>query len=240
MSPSDNPSDPVDQPAVVPAEATRPAPEATSKMPWIPIRSISPRQRERILTHLLGLTENDRYYRFGYPASDGQLAKYVDQIDFDRDEVFGVFDRRLRLIATAHLAYAPQGTAHGADAEFGVSVLPHARGRGYGKRLFEHSVLHARNHGVKTMFVHALSENAAMLHIARAAGASVERDGSESEAHLKLPPETLASQVEQFIGDGAAELDYRIKQNALRVDALLDALGDIRAGIAKVRGSASQ
>lgn len=240
MSNTDRPSDPASKEHPPEAPATRAGPQVGRNMPWIPIRSISPRQRERILTHLIGLTENDRYFRFGYPASDAQLARYVDQIDFDRDEVFGVFDRRLRLIATAHLAYAPQGTAHGADAEFGVSVLPHARGRGYGKRLFEHSVLHARNHGVSTMFVHALSENAAMLHIARAAGATVERDGSESEAHLKLPPETLASQVEQFIGDGAAELDYRIKQNALRVDALLDALGDLRDRMGKIRGGASQ
>jgi GNAT superfamily N-acetyltransferase len=240
MSNSDNPSKPTEQPGSACVADTNSQPSLARNMPWIPIRSISERHRERILTHLLGLTENDRYYRFGYAATDAQMARYVDQIDFDRDEVFGVFDRRLRLIATAHLAYAPQGTAHGADAEFGVSVLPHARGRGYGKRLFEHSVLHARNHGVNTMFVHALSENAAMLHIARAAGATVERDGSESEAHLKLAPETLASHVEQLIGDGAAELDYRIKQNALRVDALLDALGDLRARMAKLRGTASQ
>ena len=31
--------------------------------------------------------------------------QYVQQIDFDRDEVFGIFNRRLRLLAMAHLAY---------------------------------------------------------------------------------------------------------------------------------------
>jgi hypothetical protein len=38
--------------------------------------------------------------------------------------------------------------------------------------------MHARNAGVNMVFIHALSENAPMLKIARNAGASVERDGS--------------------------------------------------------------
>ena len=47
-------------------------------------------------------------------------------------------------------------------------------------------MLHARNRGVQTLFIHALSENTAMLRIARNAGATVERDGPESEAWLRL------------------------------------------------------
>ena len=55
-----------------------------------------------------------------------------------------------------------------------------------------------------------------MLKIARSAGATVERDGSESEAWLKLPPDTLASQLDELIGEQAAELDYRLKLHARR------------------------
>src|SRR6266702_3333280 len=51
-------------------------------------------------------------------------------------------------------------------AEFGVSVLKKARGRGYGSRLFDRAVMHARNEGVELLFIHALSENTAMLKIA--------------------------------------------------------------------------
>ena len=39
--------------------------------------------------------------------TDAQLARYVDTLDFDRDEVFGIFNRKLELIAAAHLAYSP-------------------------------------------------------------------------------------------------------------------------------------
>jgi GNAT superfamily N-acetyltransferase len=188
---------------------------------------------------LLALALQDRYLRFGYPATDAQIGRYVDQLDFHRDELLGVFDRQLRLIALAHVAFSPDRSQHAADAEFGVSVLPHARGRAYGTRLFEHAVLHARNRGMDTLFIHALSENTAMLRIARHAGAVVERDGAESQAHLRLPPETVASQVEQFVGDRVAELDYQIKQQAHRVGDLLDVLAEVRQRVARKVGSAA-
>lgn len=190
---------------------------------WVPIRSLVPRHRTRIAAHLLLLQPADRYLRFGYAASDEQLARYVEQLDFERDEVFGIFSRRLELIAMAHLAHAIVEPARSGTAmsEFGVSVLPHARNRGFGLRLFEHAMLHARNRGVETLMIHALSENTAMLKIARRAGATVIREGSESDAWLKLPPDTLASHVGELVENGAAELDYRLKVRARRVGDLL-------------------
>jgi ribosomal protein S18 acetylase RimI-like enzyme len=192
---------------------------------WVPIRSLAPRHRERIAQHLLELPEPDRYLRFGYMASDDQIMKYVQQIDFDRDEVLGIFNRRLRLLAMAHLAYQAADSGQTAScAEFGVSVAAHARGRGYGKRLFDLAALHARNRGVETLLIHALSENTAMLRIVRNAGAEVVREGSESQALLKLPADTLASQVEQIVETNAAEFDYRLKQQARRMERLKAAL----------------
>lgn len=206
---------------------------------WIPIRSLAPRHRPRILAHLLDLPAMDRYLRFGHPATDEQIGRYVDLIDFDRDEVFGVFNRRLALVAMAHLAYlgaAPQAHA----AEFGVSVLPRQRGRGLGGRLFDHAMLHARNRHVDTLIVHALSENTPMLRIARAAGARVERDGGDAEAVLKLPRETLGTHVEELLGRQAAEFDYNLKLGAHRIDRLLDFIADVREGVGSSGGLGSQ
>ena len=187
---------------------------------WVPIRSLGPRHRERIVAHLLALDERSRYLRFGFSATDAQIVRYVDTIDFQHDEVFGIFNRRLELIAMAHLAHRAADTGRGREAtsEFGVSVLPHARRRGFGARLFEHAMLHARNRGAPTIFIHALSENIAMLKIARRAGATVERDGAESEAWLRLPPDSIGSHLDELLGDSAAEIDYRLKQYARRAE----------------------
>lgn len=209
---------------------------------WVPVRSLTARHRERFFTHLLALGEHDRYLRFGYPATDGQIGKYVDTLDFERDEVFGIFNRKLALIAAAHLAYspAPQRNDHPAMAEFGVSVLPGARGRRFGSRLFDHACLHARNRGVGTLFIHALSENTAMLRIARAAGAAVVREGSESEAWLALPPETIASRFDEVIGHKAAEIDYQFKLQARRVNTLIDAIAEVKKNLGSHSHAASE
>ena len=179
----------------------------------VPIRSLGPAYRERIAKHLLALDDADRYLRFGYKASDAQISRYVADLNFERDEIFGIYNRHLELVAMAHVAFATDAQ-HQQCAEFGVSVLKKARGRGYGRRLFERAVIHARNEGVDMMFIHALSENTAMLKIARNAGASVQRDGAESEAFLHLPPANINSRMAALFEHQFAEMDYRIKRQA--------------------------
>jgi ribosomal protein S18 acetylase RimI-like enzyme len=208
-----------------PSPASMAAPASRARLfGWVPIRSLSARHRPRILAHLLALGMHDRYLRFGYAAADDQIRRYVERIEFERDEIFGVFNRRLDLIALAHLAYEPSVDAEpdrASAAEFGVSAAVRARGRGYGARLFDHAVLRARNRGVDTIVIHALSENAAMLKIVRNAGATIERTGVDAEAHLRLPPENFASVAAGMVEQQLGELDYRFKQGARQIDTLL-------------------
>ncbi len=203
-------------------EAALPSNPGPAKAPrWVPIRTLGSHHRERVLAHLLALEERDRWLRFGHAASDEQIALYAQGMDFDRDEVFGIFNRRLRLVAMAHLAFAPRGDAgEPAAAEFGVSVLPSTRGRGFGGRLFEHAIMHARNRGVRRMHVHLARENSPMLAIVRRAGAHVRTEGGDAMAELDLPADTLGSQIEELLGHHAADFDYRLKLQALRLDRL--------------------
>jgi GNAT superfamily N-acetyltransferase len=210
-------------------------PQDTRASGLVPIRSLGPGHRHRIASHLLALDENDRYLRFGYSANDEQIRRYVDGLDFDRDEIFGIFNRKLELIAMAHLAFLQHDPEAPAGAEFGVSVLKKARGRGYGGRLFERASMHARNEGVELMFVHALSENTAMIKIARNAGATIERAGSETEAYLRLPPATLDTRMSELVEERVAQADYRLKRQAKSFLAFLSNLQEIRRGAAAAR-----
>ena len=209
-------------------------PPARASGGWIPIRSLSPRHKPRILKHLLSLDVQDRYLRFGYQATDEQIERYVLGLNFDRDEIFGVFNRRLELVAMAHLAFSvdPQWAT---CAEFGVSVASHQRAKGLGARLFNHAVMHARNQGVSMLFIHALSENVAMLKIARHAGAKVQRDGSESEAYLTLREATLDSQLSGLMQEQMAELDYQLKNQAQQFREWLATMQEIRQGVRDAR-----
>ena len=201
---------------------------------YAPIRSLGPGHRERIAAHLLALEPSDRYLRFGYSAGDVQIRHYADHLDFDRDDVFGIYNRRLESLAVAHLAYASSPECDSC-AEFGVSVSKHARGRGYGKRLFERAVMHARNQGVHMLFIHALTENTPMLAIAAHAGARLERDGSETEAYLFLPPANFDSVVTELLEEQLAQTDYRLKAQAQAFRHMLSTLQDVRAGVDHAR-----
>lgn len=171
----------------------------------IPIRPIDRVHKPQLLEHFLGLGEEDRYLRFGYAASDERIRAYVDAIDFDRDEVFGVFNRKLKLIAVAHIAI------DGNRAEFGVSVSPSGRGLGIGTRLFRSAAMHARNRGLDEMYMQCLSSNTAMLKIARRAGMEVHNESGETEAVLRLPHDTFRSHLDALMNDQTGHWDYAFK-----------------------------
>ena len=194
----------------------------------VPIRSLGANHRDRIAAHLVCLEPRDRYLRFGYAAADEHIRRYTDGLDFERDEIFGIYNRKLDLIAMAHLAY-PVDKTHNPCAEFGVSVLKEARGRGFGARLFERAAMHARNDGISQMFIHALSENTAMLQIAKHAGALVRRTGAEAEAYLCLPAATLDSRITEIVQEQVAQADYRLKTHARRFSDTLTGLQATRS-----------
>lgn len=239
MQHSSTPSVPAAAAGSVPAGAGRGGDDGRMTSVIVPIRSLGPGHRERIGHHLLALEPHDRYLRFGYAAADEHVRRYVDSLDFSRDEIFGIYNRRLELIAMAHLAFSidPSLTS---CAEFGVSVSAHARGRGYGARLFERAVMHARNEGVQMLFIHALSENTAMLKIARNAGATVERDGSESEAFLRLPAATLDSRVTELVHQHLGLTDYHLKAQAHQFRSFLAGLQEVRQGVQGARGKSGR
>jgi RimJ/RimL family protein N-acetyltransferase len=208
-----------------PTEGAGPPSQSRAVPVLVPIRSLGVNHRERIGRHLMSLDAHDRYLRFGFAANDEQIQRYADTLNFDRDEIFGIYNRRVELIAMAHLAF-PDDPDLSSCAEFGVSVSKSARGRGYGARLFDRAAMHARNEGVSRMFIHALSENTAMLKIARNAGATVERDGHESEAHLQLLPATFDSRLSEMVAEQVAQTDYRIK---VQVKQFWDFLSEVQA-----------
>src|SRR3954471_21084408 len=128
----------------------------------IPIKELSAFEQPAIERHFVSLTSEDRRLRFGAGLNDYAVRLYVKRIDFERDALFGVMDDELNIVAAAHLA---RTNGH---AEFGVSVLPGHRDRGIGGALLRRAHMHARNWGVHALFTHCLTENGAMMHLAKA------------------------------------------------------------------------
>jgi GNAT superfamily N-acetyltransferase len=173
--------------------------------PTIPVKRLSGPDRLALSAHFRQLDDADRRLRFGSARSDDSLSEYVESLDFDRDAVFGVFDDELRLAGVAHVGVFPE------FAEFGVSVLPHARGKGIGSALFDRANLFARTHFIRAMFTHCLTENRAMMHIARKAGMKIVNEAGEADAWIDLPPAGVTTITRELMADRVALLDYAMK-----------------------------
>ncbi len=172
-------------------------------------------QRRRIADHLMRLSTADRRLRFGMCLSDEAVRRYVERIDFVRDEVFGIFGDGLTLIAVAHLAFDP---AH-ACAEIGLSVDRDCRGRGYGHALLQHGRLHAIGRGCRTLYMHFLSENGAIRHLAAKAGLRVVMAQGEADAMLVLPDRRHDDMAREPARERVALADCRLRQRARRPSA---------------------
>jgi GNAT superfamily N-acetyltransferase len=171
----------------------------------VPVKRLSAADRPALVTHFVQLADEDRRLRFGSARSDDSLREYVAALDFDRDAVFGAFDDELALAGVAHVAVSPE------FAELGVSVLPGARARGIGTALFERANLFARTHFIRTMFTHCLTENRAMMRIARKTGMVIVTESGEAAARLDLPPAGMTTITREMMADRVALLDYAMK-----------------------------
>jgi len=182
----------------------------------VPVRELHAGHRVRILQHLLLLNEEDRRLRFGTQTPDEVIHRYVENLDFNRDTIFGSFDSQLNLIGLAHLAYLPKTKGQPLAAEFGVSVLPNGRGQGIGTALLARASVHSRNTRIEVLFVHCLANNRAMMHLAQKAGMLVEYAHGDADAYLKLPPANSGTIVEEVANEQWADFDYALKENFKR------------------------
>jgi len=167
--------------------------------------------RAELVAHFLSLEGEDRRLRFGSFIADAGIHEYVARIDFERDGVFAVQDDDLKLVGVVHAAFSAK------NAELGLSVLPGYRAQGVGNVLFARAVMHLRNRGAREVFVHCLTENAAMMHISRKHGMRLVQEGSESEARLKIEPatsETLLAELLHEHGSAAVSIARHGRQLA--------------------------
>ena len=172
----------------------------------IPVQRLSSSARDAYRAHLAALDAEDTRLRFGSMIAADAIASYVDRIDFDRDVVFAVRDDSLGVVAAAHVAFLDEHTA-----ELGVSVDALWRRRGIGSALVRRAAAHSRNRNVRMIYMHCLTENAPMMHIARRAGMAVVVESGHADAHLTLPPADPASLVGEAIADGMALVDFTLK-----------------------------
>jgi GNAT superfamily N-acetyltransferase len=181
------------------------------------VTELAPQHRSALEKHFLALGVEDRWLRFGNSLSDSAVRAYVSRIDLEHDAAFGVYGDDLRLLGVAHLARSNN------SAELGVSVLPGHRGHGIGSALLARAHTHARNWGVRALFMHCLTENAAMMHLARKQGMDIVTESGEADAWLNLPPADASSHFGEIFDQRVALFDHAMKMQLRNVRRLAGA-----------------
>lgn len=166
--------------------------------------------RDLVEAHLLRLTPEDRYMRFGYHAHDEQIIKYVrESFDAPMSQWFGLFDDSDNAVATAHAVMIAAD-----KAELGLSVDSEARGLGYGQSVFSRAVTWARSSGAKQIYMQCLSENKAMQHLARKNDAVVAViDAHEREGIINYDSISVLAPFTDLAMDQLAVVDAAFKNH---------------------------
>lgn len=184
----------------------------------LPVQRLGDGARAGYAAHLHALPPEDVRLRFGSPLAAEAIDAYVARIDFDADAVFAAHDERLAPVGVAHVGVVDDA------AELGVSVLPDHRGRGLGSALVARAFEHARNRGLRRLWMHCLAGNATMTRIARRAGMAVVVDAGEADASLALPPRDPASVASELAADQVALFDYALKAQVASIAGMVDAV----------------
>lgn len=168
----------------------------------IPMTLVTKRSLELVKTHLQSLTPLDRYLRFGAFMSDEVIAEYVESNWNDsKNEWLGIIEDG-KIIAAIHIAKESD-----AKSELGLSVDPAWRGKKLGQALFERAALRLRAGGVKEVYMHCLSENAVMKHIASKNHMKMFTSYGETDADLVLPDHTPIDTYQEVLVEQLAIYD---------------------------------
>jgi len=147
--------------------------------------------------HLKNLRDEDRYTRFGYAAGPAAIDAMILNMLYhpDQHHLFTYYTDN-HIVGFGHLA------REGSDWELAVSVEHSYQGRGIANQLMEHMIAWGKVHGVHSVFMHCISDNQQIQHLARKHGLkTMERTGHEITAQVKLPDPTALDYTTNFLNE---------------------------------------
>ena len=175
-------------------------------------RKLTPFDKQKLIDHFMNdIVENDRRLRFGYEAPDSAVKKYVEDslYNFGRINMWFVVDNGDKIIATCHVSMDLETST----AEMGCTVSPQYRNQKLGQELFNRGITWARMSGAENVFMHCLSENRTIQHIAQKGGMTVVTiDPTEKESTIQIKQNRFEAGFKDYIMDQIAIYDAAIGQ----------------------------
>ena len=194
-------------------------------------RKLTAFDKQMLLEHFkIDIIGNDRRLRFGYEAPDDAVETYIDKSleHFGVDNMWFVVDVSAidryagrKIIATCHVSMNRKtGTA-----EMGCTVSPDCRNKKIGQELFNRGITWARMAGAENVFMHCLSENKVIQHIAQKGGMTVVTiDPSEKESTIQVKQNRFEAGFKDYIMDQIAIYDAAVRQQTFFANKFLKGL----------------
>lgn len=170
-------------------------------------RKLASFEGEKLINHLCKLQSEDRRLRFGVVATDDYIRNYVTKSLTDEDSVWFVIGTN-EINAACHVAI------YNGEGELGCSVDPECRGLGYAQEMFDRSVTFLRSRNVQDVYMHCLTENQIMKHIAHKNDMTVVSCYGETDAKVHVQPPTPMTVVQDAYLDRIAMYDSLIKSQS--------------------------
>lgn len=169
-------------------------------------RKLTREDTSRLVEHLCKLHGEDRRLRFGMVVTDDYIEKYVLGSFDTESKWFGCIDNE-QIISACHVAVTD------GHAELGCSVDEKYRNHKLAQLMFDRAITWLRTKGITDVFMHCLSENGAMKHIARKNYMTIVSDGGESDAQVQVAPATPFTPLVDAYVDRMAIYDMIFKNN---------------------------
>lgn len=168
----------------------------------------------KIKSHLMNLSDDDKYLRFYTPVTEAFIDRYLSGITLDSrgDAVFVVYnDGGSKIVGMCHVAIS--GTGETRSAELALSVSSKHRKKRIGFDMLERAILHCNTLGITKVFMYCLKTNKPMQDMARKLNMNVVTDYDESIGTLELSNGQIpAAMTEAMTTDTIALFDLGYRQ----------------------------
>jgi GNAT superfamily N-acetyltransferase len=163
------------------------------------IRKLWIGEADKFRDHMLRLDPVSRHSRFGGGISDEFIRSYVDLTQSLDAVVHGFFiDGAMR--AASELR--PLGLRFPHQAEAAISVEKPWQSHGVGSALLRHTLLTARNRGIRQLHMACLADNRRMQQLARKFDAELSFDFGNVIGEVESSRPTPLSLMREFMADG--------------------------------------
>lgn len=174
----------------------------------IPIKFTRNTHEEILIEHLCSLEDEDRRLRFGGNTTNEFIAKYVKKsLGVKNSQWFGCIVNN-KVVSACHAAI------YNVEGEIGCSVNLDYRGKGLAQAMFDRAVTYFRVNGVSKVYMHCLTENNTMRHIAKKNSMTIVSCHGESNAAILIEPPTSLTAITDVYLDRMAICDMLFRSSA--------------------------